>query len=501
MARKHPHLEPNSHLDRFRLERLIGTGAFGQVWTAIDEGSHGFRKRVALKILAESKNPKRIEALMHEARICGALNHPNVIDVYGVSQVDNHTFIAMEFVEGETLSALWKDLDFLKVSFPRSIILDIGIAVCEALYHAWTAQDAAGQPLRIVHRDLKPANVMISDRGIVKVGDFGIAKASAIDPMTTRVGKLKGTPSYLAPEVWQGKRDFRPAMDLWSLGVILWEMVAMERFFGRAGMAEIFDLVSSRSPEREARQITPSFPQLGPIVQRLLQREPDDRYQSALKVADKLRRIRAEIGASGDLLQFSRLVRAGRLEPEHRQGSLIALPALPMEAVDWEPLISVAAGEGGPPTSLTESDAFVAPVKLAPVESGATPEGLTTSSAQQPVDIGPPPVEPTTEPEHEPLPPPPAAKKPQPKPEPPEEPAEAAATIPTDVVDPADIALPETPVTRPVIRAAEVPLVTDEVELPDGDPLPVKGPPWIAIAIFGVAAIVALALIIKTFVS
>lgn len=382
MAHKHPTLDPGTKLDRFRLERLIGTGAFGQVWTAIDEGGHGFRKRVALKILAETTNERRIEALMHEARLCGALNHPNIIDVYGVMQVPGASFIIMEFVEGEPLSALWKDLEFLGVRFPRSITLDIGIGVCEALHHAWMATDSEGQPLRIVHRDLKPANVMVSDRGMVKVGDFGIAKASAIDPSTTHTGKLKGTPSYLAPEVWQGKRDFRPSIDLWSLGVILWEMVAGKRFFGRANMAEIFELVQHRTPEDEAEQLRDWFPEIVGPVRRLLQRDANDREQSALKVAETLRGIRQKIGASGDLLQFSRLVRAGRVEPENRQGSLVALPALPVDASDWTPLIAVAAGSPSPPTAPSAAEILEAPVKLGPSTGEAglpDPQALTRS--------------------------------------------------------------------------------------------------------------------------
>jgi serine/threonine protein kinase len=380
-------LEAGSYLDRFRLDRLIGTGAFGQVWLAIDEGSHGFRKRVALKILARTTNQKRIDALFREARICGSLNHPNIVDVYGVMQTDEAAFIIMEFVEGEALSALWKDLEFLGVRFPRSIILDIGISVCEALYHGWTSVDDDGNQLKIVHRDLKPANVMISDRGSVLVCDFGIAKVPT-DVETTRTGKLKGTPSYLAPELWQGKRDFRPAIDLWSLGVILWEMTVGKRFFGRAGMAEIFDLVATRSPATEARALTSYFPELVPLVEKLLQRDADDRYQSALEVADLLRGIRNQIGASGDLLQFSRLVRAGRLEPEDRQGSLIALPALPLGALDWEPLVNVASGDGGAPPSNAPWDTGSHALKIGPGEDDphrAGPNELTNSGQQEPV--------------------------------------------------------------------------------------------------------------------
>ncbi len=483
MPRKHPTLDPGTSLDRFKLERLIGTGAFGQVWTAIDEGEHGFRKRVALKILAESTNQKRIEALMHEARICGALNHPNIIDVYGVMRDGNHTFIIMEYVEGETLSAQWKDLDFLGVRFPRSITLDIAVAVCEALYHAWDATDAEGRPLRIVHRDLKPANVIISDRGIVKVGDFGIAKASAVDPSTTRAGKLKGTPSYLAPEVWQGKRDFRPSLDLWSLGVILWEMAVGKRFFGRASMAEIFDLVLSRSPEDEARQAAKHFPELEPILIRLLQRDQKDRYDHPLKVAEKLRRIRQQIGSHGDLLQFSRLVRAGRLEPEERQGSLIALPALPLDAEDWVPLISVAAGDGGPVGAPWDTEPVGIPVKLGPStgeEKKPDPGGATRSSTHALPDLDPG----------------------APDQLPPKDDADAVATVREELPqvstkEPAKIDLPPQP--KPPTPAPPRPRTpeTEPIHVPDVSE-PRRGPPWGALVIIGLALVAAAILIIKT---
>ena len=483
MARKHPTLDPGSSLDRFKLERLIGTGAFGQVWTAIDEAEHGFRKRVALKILAESTNQKRIEALMHEARICGALNHPNIIDVYGVMRDGNHTFIIMEFVEGETLSALWKDLDFLNVRFPRSITLDIAIAVCEALYHAWDATDADGQPLRIVHRDLKPANVIISDRGIVKVGDFGIAKASAIDPSTTRAGKLKGTPSYLAPEVWQGKRDFRPSIDLWSLGVILWEMAVGKRFFGRASMTEIFDLVLSRTPRDEARQAEEFFPEIAPVLIRLLQRDARDRSDHPLKVAEKLRRIRLEIGASGDLLQFSRLVRAGRLEPDERQGSLIALPALPVDASDWAPLIAVAAGDGGPPASPWDTEPVGTPVKLGPStgeEKRPDPAGPTHSGTQPLPDLDP--LAPDLLP---------------PVGEVDDDPDAVATTrqeLPetVSVKNPARVNLPEEP------APPRNPPETAPVPVPEQTGARRRGPPWGALAIIALALLAAVLMILKT---
>jgi serine/threonine protein kinase len=393
MAEETSEFEPGERLDRFRLEKLLGTGAFGEVWLAMDEGEHGFRKRVALKILARDQSDRRVEALLREARICGALNHPNVVDVSGVMRIDRCSFIIMEYVDGETLSAMWRDLEYLGLRFPRAIIVDIGVAVSEALYHGWKAVDAEGQPLKIVHRDLKPANIMVSDRGIVKVADFGIAKV-APDHNVTRQGKLKGTPSYMAPELWTGTRDFRPAIDLWSLGVILWELCTGKRFFGRASIAEIFDIVTNRQPGEEIEEVRPYFPQLVPVLGKLLQRDPDLRYQDGLTLARDLRLIRNELGPAGDLLQFNRLLRAGRLDPSERDGSLAVLPALPPDAEDWGALLAVAAGEEMP-TAPWDEDALSkkVPVVIGPDEPArvASPGSVTKADAIPPPDDAPPP--------------------------------------------------------------------------------------------------------------
>jgi eukaryotic-like serine/threonine-protein kinase len=365
MASKHRgrDFQADEILDRFRLQKLLGRGAFGQVWLAVDEGGFGFQKQVALKILTDVTKPRRVESLMREARICGGLHHPHVIDVYGVGQVDGAVFIVMEYVEGETLASLWKDLDFLGVKFPKSVVCDLGIAVAEALHHAWTATDAEGRQLGIVHRDLKPANIMISNRGVAKVGDFGVAKAMP-EPSHTFTGRLKGTPSYLAPEVWQGSREFKAAVDLFSLGVILWELVVAKRYYGAVKITEIFDIVKNRTAEEDAALVELRFPPLAAVVERLLQRDPQDRYQSALEVAEDLRRIRHDLGPAGDLQQFMRLVRSGRLDPLDRNNSLLQLPALPPQALDWLPLLEIASDTGA--HSFDEIEPVTGPEQLGP---------------------------------------------------------------------------------------------------------------------------------------
>ena len=410
---------PDENLDRFRLQKLIGRGAFGQVWLAVDEGGFGFQKQVALKILTEVHKPRRVEALMREARICAGLHHPNIIDVYGVGQADGAVFIVMEYVEGETLASLWKDLDFLAVKFPKSVVSDLGVAVAEALHHAWTGTDAEGRTLGIVHRDLKPANIMISNRGVAKVGDFGVAKALP-EPSHTFTGRLKGTPSYLAPEVWQGSREFKAGVDLFSLGVILWELVTARRFYGNVKITDIFDIVKRRTAREEAALVELRFPPIAPIVERLLQREPEDRYQSALDVAEDLRRIRHDLGPAGDLQQFMRLVRSGRLDPQDRMNSLLQLPALPPQALDWLPLLEIAADDGA------NTHEELSPVSAGPEQLGPPPSQPVLTPVEPLGKVAAPITGPTT------------SKLPEPasEPEEPEEPAPADVSGRPAVTDP-----------------------------------------------------------------
>jgi serine/threonine protein kinase len=146
----------------------------------------------------------------------------------------------------------------------------------------------------------------------------------------------------MAPELWTGDRNFTPALDLWSLGLILWEMCTLKRFFGKSAVGKIFDLMRLRSPEEEAAGVRGHFPELEPVLTRLLQRDPSLRPSDPLQMAETFRGLRQRLPPSGDLVQFVRLIRAGRLEPEARAGSLIALPALPPESGDWAPLIDVA---------------------------------------------------------------------------------------------------------------------------------------------------------------
>ncbi len=335
------------HLGRYRVERALGSGGHSKVFLAWDEGEHGFRKRVALKVLPLQSKPGAAEALRREARLLAALNHPNVVDVYGIGSSNGLHFIVMEYVAGSTLAEIRDELEHHGLRFPRSVACDIGIAVAEALYCAWNAKDAGGTRLNIVHRDLKPANVLMSRQGAVKVGDFGIAKAAS-DLKQTQGKRVKGTPSYMPPELMKGSRDFRPSMDLFSLGVMLWEMCTGHRFYGRVALHELLRKLDSRTPDEEAAAVAGYFPEIAPVIAKLLARDPAERMQDPMEVAQHLRRIRAAMGVAPSLIEFSRLVR-GHAAEEGAAAADEAVPSLLATPADWEPLI--ARGRGRPSTT------------------------------------------------------------------------------------------------------------------------------------------------------
>lgn len=199
----------------------------------------------------------------------------------------------------------------------------------------------------------------------------------------------------MAPEVWKGSRKLLPTVDLWSLGVMLWEMATGRRLFQAQKPLEIYRLLISRNAAGEADEVADYAPELVPLLFRLLQRNPDDRYPTAFDVALKLRDIRLTQGAAPDLLQFRRILHASRVPTRDRHPSIATLPTLPVGLADWEALISLATrdpqedplertmmqpsepiGAGGTnpsPDSTDTSEPFALPPAARPTVAGPRP--------------------------------------------------------------------------------------------------------------------------------
>ncbi|HMA18605.1 MAG TPA: protein kinase [Thermoanaerobaculia bacterium] len=288
------------NLGQYRVTASLGAGGMGEVYRATDSR---LGRDVAIKVLPAdtAAHPDRRQRFEQEARAASALNHPNILTVYDIGEVDGTTYIAMELVEGKTLRELLASGE----SLPTKRLLDVAVQTAEGLAKA----HAAG----IVHRDLKPENVMISKDGYVKILDFGLAKltetasqdASALPTVigATEPGTVMGTAGYMSPEQASGQPvDFRS--DQFTLGAILYEMATGKRAFQRKTGAETLVAIMREEPE-PLGQLAPKAPApIRWIVERLLAKDPEERYASTKDLARDLRSVRdhlSETSASGAL--------------------------------------------------------------------------------------------------------------------------------------------------------------------------------------------------------
>lgn len=295
-----------TRIGAYELQRPLGEGAAAVVWLATLQGVGGFRKQVALKLIKGVVDDNLAEALYQEARLTALLSHPNVVDVLAVERTDGQLFLAMEYVPGGTLRQLVSRVKKAHVGFPQSVVVDLCVDIGRGLGYAHAAVDATGAPLSILHRDVKPENVLIDRDGAARITDFGLAKTLDSGGSTAADG-VRGTAKYVAPEIWRGSRDIRPRADLFALGCILHELVTLRRLFD-GPVDSIVQQMKSRRPAQEAEQVAAAAPDFAPIFERLVQRDPDRRYQSAEEVIADLEALRRRRGAEADVATFTRLV-------------------------------------------------------------------------------------------------------------------------------------------------------------------------------------------------
>ncbi len=276
-------------LAHYRITAALGAGGMGEVWRATDTK---LGREVALKVLpaAMAADPERLDRFRREAMLLAALDHPGVVGVYSVEESEGTHFLTMQLVEGASLDRL-----IPKEGMPVDRILEIASSVAEAL--------AAAHDKGIVHRDLKPANVMVTGDGRVKVLDFGLAKIALPQPdepvdsegetdLFTRDGVVMGTAPYMSPEQVSGRAvDFRT--DVFSFGVMLYEMATGRRPFAGASAAELASaILRDTPPALNTLRADLSDGLLG-IVRRCLEKDPDARFPSMRDVRSALQQISA----------------------------------------------------------------------------------------------------------------------------------------------------------------------------------------------------------------
>jgi serine/threonine-protein kinase len=267
-----------TEIGKYRIVEQVGEGAMGVVYRAVDPV---LNRPVAVKVMCDAvaRDDDLRGRFLREAQAAGSLQHPNVITIYDFGEVDGHLFIAMEFVEGQDL----EDLAAKNVALPLIDKLDIVIDVLSGL--------AFAHKRGIVHRDIKPANIRI-DEGRARVMDFGIAHLSASS--MTRTGIMVGTPAYMAPEQIVGT-PVSPATDLFSVGTVLYELLSGSKPFQAETIQGImYQIVSQPAPPLDAVKLGIP-PALEAVVNRAMSKDAQDRYQSALEMANALTAIRASL--------------------------------------------------------------------------------------------------------------------------------------------------------------------------------------------------------------
>jgi serine/threonine protein kinase len=281
----------------YRVYEQLGKGGMATVHRAEEDTPRGVRQ-VALKRLVPTLDRQSVALFLDEARLLRYLHHPNIPETYDSGRVFGTYFIAMEYIEGRTLKELIAQCRTTVGPVPQPVVLNLAAQLCDALDYAHKRRDERDRPLGIIHRDVTPANLILARTGVLKLVDFGLAKAAhATEPSVA--GVIKGKLGYVAPEYTRGNIDHRA--DLWAVGIIMYELLT--------GGRQLFEAPSALDTLSRVREMPVPRPSLAnpglhqdvdDIVMTALQRDPRRRWPSAASMRDRIRAVSVQLGEPAD---------------------------------------------------------------------------------------------------------------------------------------------------------------------------------------------------------
>lgn len=295
-------------IDRYELVGEIASGGMATVYLARLTGVGGFQRFVAIKRLHPhlAGETEFVQMFLDEARLAAGIHHPNVVPILEVGASDLGYYLVMEYIEGDTLARLLARAATSSERLPIPVGLRIVIDMLAGLHAAHELKDEKGLPMHLVHRDVSPQNVLVGTDGIARITDFGVARA-AFRLSETRVGQLKGKIAYMAPEQAMGAEEIDRRADVFSAGVVVWEVLSAKRLFkAENDAATLSRLISDPIPP-----LTEMCPEAGErlsaVVAQALERDPEKRFSSCAEFATALELAAASgpgVGRSRDLAAY-----------------------------------------------------------------------------------------------------------------------------------------------------------------------------------------------------
>ncbi len=285
-------IQPGQIVGRYEFLVPIAQGGMAAVWAARLKGTRGFSKTVAVKTMLPtiSDDPHFEQMFLDEAQLCSRIRHPNVVEIMDLGEQDNLLYLVMEWVDGEPLSAIRRAAAKAE-GIPRPIAVKVVAEAASGLHAAHELKDDSGKLVGLVHRDVSPQNLLITYDGVVKIVDFGVAKAAGRTTEDTNAGQIKGKPPYMSPEQALGK-DIDRRSDVFALGIILYQLTTGKHpFRGETDSITLQNIVSDR-PIIPPRAYDKEYPKpLEAVVMKALERDPNQRYQTAGELEAALDRV------------------------------------------------------------------------------------------------------------------------------------------------------------------------------------------------------------------